>query len=253
MADNTFRKLVEQINLNECFTTLSDHATANDCFDRLQKMESQTICFDMGDRHGMDGMRKIPGLYRLPYDVCWFEGIGTSDEGRNFKIGMFCRNTDEFTQEVMIFLAYPIGHWSLRNCITISQKQDGLVCAAVLANELDREFANNSIGWLWAFLSALNCINVRRVKHEADAPLQKARCKRGKKPLFDTWTLELDLSKSDKKSADGGGTHSSPRIHLRRGHARQHIAGQWCWVQPHVVGNKQLGAISKNYSTKHPV
>jgi hypothetical protein len=44
-----------------------------------------------------------------------------------------------------------------------------------------------------------------------------------------------------------GGTHASPRLHLRRGHIRHCYTGQYVWVRPTTVGNKRLGIIFKDY------
>lgn len=57
--------------------------------------------------------------------------------------------------------------------------------------------------------------------------------------------IDLDHAQTDRESM--GGTHASPRLHLRRGHARQYAEGKYCWVQPHVVGNKKLGMVHKDY------
>jgi hypothetical protein len=102
-----------------------------------------------------------------------------------------------------------------------------------------------------AFLSALNCTNIKRVEHRPDAKLQKARAKRGKQPLFSYWTLELDLSRAES-SESLGGTHASPRLHLRRGHPRQYAPGKFTWVQPCAVGNKKAGMVHKDYAVRAP-
>jgi hypothetical protein len=47
-----------------------------------------------------------------------------------------------------------------------------------------------------------------------------------------------------------GGAHASPRLHLRRGHARQFAPGKWTWVRDCAVGNKVAGVISKDYALK---
>ncbi len=53
------------------------------------------------------------------------------------------------------------------------------------------------------------------------------------------------------KFVNFGGTHASPRLHLRRGHPRQYAPGKYCWVQPCVVGNKAAGMVHKDYAIKH--
>ena len=96
----------------------------------------------------------------------------------------------------------------------------------------------------------MNCSNIIKVEHNPDEKLQKARIKRGKKPLFSYWTLQLSIPNEREEGASLGGTHASPRVHLRRGHARQYAPGKYTWVQPCAVGNKSLGVIHKDYAVK---
>lgn len=96
------------------------------------------------------------------------------------------------------------------------------------------------------FLSALHCTNVFRQRHPPSEKLQKARTKRGKAPLFSYWTLQL--GQKNERGESLGGTHASPRVHLRRGHPRQYAPGKYTWVQPHAVGHRELGMVHKDYS-----
>ncbi|MBP7983250.1 MAG: hypothetical protein KAY97_00190 [Chromatiaceae bacterium] len=101
---------------------------------------------------------------------------------------------------------------------------------------------------LLSFLSCINCVNVKQVEHQANRQPGKASTSR--KPLYSFWTLEIDKSKNQSMGLPLGGTHASPRIHLRRGHARQYKPGVYCWVQPCLVGKKEAGVIHKDYSLK---
>jgi hypothetical protein len=94
------------------------------------------------------------------------------------------------------------------------------------------------------FVAAMHCGNVTQKQTRPADRLNRARVKRGKKPLFSYWTLHLSRSEAGEAL---GGTHDSPRVHLRRGHPRQYAPGKYTWVQPHVVGNKTLGMVHKDY------
>ena len=100
------------------------------------------------------------------------------------------------------------------------------------------------------FLSALNCTNVSRTQHSPSERLQKARARRGKKPLFSFWTLEVAIPRDTTDEGDGSGTHSSPRVHLRRGHIKHRKTGYFWW-QPHAVGNKKHGMVMKDYAANY--
>ena len=223
------------------------------CFDSVRDRHSSTICFDIGNKQDLIGMRMVPELFKLPYDTCWFEGDRKAPDSDSVKVGFFCCNGIDESVLTQIYTKHPVSkQWVLMFYVQSKhdKKSEQTVSCCVPSSETAQMVCVDLMGWIIAFLSALNCINIRRVKHSPDLALQKARIKRGKKPLFETWTLEIDLSKSDKDTVGLGGTHASPRVHLRRGHARQHREGHWCWVQPHIVGSKDAGMINKDYSVK---
>lgn len=92
----------------------------------------------------------------------------------------------------------------------------------------------------------LGCANVRTVDNSAPEKLNKNRAINGKFPIQSYKTLVIDAGKPQAARDDRGGTHSSPRVHLRRGHVRQIEGGRRIWVQPCVVGSKH-GVITKDY------
>lgn len=223
---------------------------------RARQLAQQAICFDVGESTELDGLRRIPGLFKLPYRTCWFE-VTIAKEERVREVGLvgvLAVQSDDDSIDLWFFdrgeargslwcffgkgtglhevqspqagsVALNGGYWP---------GPDGLV-----------DVAQN----LWMYLSALNCINVERVEERPDAKLQAARARKGRLPLFSTWTLALDLNRGASDAAAGGGTHASPRLHLRRGHARCIASGQHVWVSAHVVGSKQSGLVTKDYAT----
>jgi hypothetical protein len=210
------------------------------------------ICFDMGTKEWLDSCKVIPELVRMPYEICWMEYSVTTDDGTPVVVANLLlarsRKTrqSEQSHEVVHHIFGRAGkdiwdHFGARTLTAQLEPNAGpgsLNCSEKAADiELRR---------VKAFLSALHCSNVRRHEHTPDAKLQKARAKRGKAPLFSYWTLQLD-GKSER-GENQGGTHASPRVHLRRGHPRQHAPGKWTWVQPHAVGNKARGVVHKDYS-----
>jgi hypothetical protein len=78
-----------------------------------------------------------------------------------------------------------------------------------------------------------------------DAKLNKMRRARGKAPLFTYKTLVI--GKKKRKSQHLGGTHASPRSHLRRGHYRTSPKGVRYWVQPCMVKGETDGFVHKDY------
>ena len=110
------------------------------------------------------------------------------------------------------------------------------------------KFMHMSAKVICSFLSCINCCNVKQVEHFPKRQPGKASTR--SKPLYSFWTLEIDKSKNQTMGIPLGGTHASPRIHLRRGHARQYKPGVYCWVQPCLVGKKEAGVIHKDYLLK---
>jgi hypothetical protein len=80
---------------------------------------------------------------------------------------------------------------------------------------------------------------------EPDAKLNKMRRARGKTPLFTYKTLIIGRKK--RKSQLLGGTHASPRSHLRRGYYRTSPKGIRHWVQPCMVKGETEGFVHKDY------
>lgn len=92
----------------------------------------------------------------------------------------------------------------------------------------------------------LACANVESDDIEPSAKLNKKRVARGRQPLFSYKVLAL----SDDKRASGasqGGSHASPRMHLRRGHLRR-LKERVIWVRPSMVNVNSLdGVVVKDY------
>lgn len=71
---------------------------------------------------------------------------------------------------------------------------------------------------------------------------------KGKTPTYSWHTVVID-GKSLKCESQGG-THSSPRLHDRRGHSRRLPDGRIVWVKPCKVGSASLGAVFHDYEVK---
>lgn len=92
----------------------------------------------------------------------------------------------------------------------------------------------------------LGCANVQTVDHDAPAALNKKRARAGKFPILTHKTLVVVADAARTARVDRGGTSSSPRVHLRRGHIRRLDEVRRVWVQPCVVGSKH-GVVTKDY------
>jgi hypothetical protein len=101
---------------------------------------------------------------------------------------------------------------------------------------------------LWAYLDFCRSINENEVTFEdvePDKAKNQFRRARGKVPLFAYKVLTI--GKKKRKSRHLGGTHASPRSHLRRGHYRTSPKGVRYWVQPCMVKGETDGFVHKDY------
>lgn len=99
-------------------------------------------------------------------------------------------------------------------------------------------------------LEILQCTNIKQVDIQAPKKLNKKRAAKGRQPLFSYKVLEIETPREVGDKNEFGGTHASPRVHLRRGHIRNLPDGRKTWVQPCVVGDKSKGVVHKHYSVK---
>lgn len=97
--------------------------------------------------------------------------------------------------------------------------------------------------------SVMNCANVTTEDVGPSVTLNKIRQKKGKQPFFTYKVLQL-LNEGREASGSGSGAHSSPRMHLRRGHLRR-LEDKVIWVRPSIVnaGSKD-GVVIKDYAIK---
>ena len=80
-------------------------------------------------------------------------------------------------------------------------------------------------------------------------PTNAKRIRRGKAPLYEWTTLQLETKPPELPAAPKGGTHASPRLHQRRGHWATSKLGKKFWRRESVVGDPEKGMIFHDYKT----
>lgn len=103
----------------------------------------------------------------------------------------------------------------------------------------------------WMLFTVISSSSVTTTDHPAPKALNKKREKKGKLPLVSYKTLQLNVPNIRNEKENHGGTHSSPRLHFRRGHVRKLRSGRIVKVQPCIVGSKH-GMVVKDYHVKAP-
>ena len=146
-------------------------------------------------------------------------------------------------QDPSIFKKIPGGrelYISFDPCMPVSQEQA-------------QGMAEEQITDCFAVIEALIVLGTdNSILHhiKQDIKKQKRREKKGKKPFFDFWVLDVPFSSHQAQRDGPRGTHVSPRFHLRRGHLRRLRSGKVTWVRPTTVGSKDNGIIHKKYQVK---
>lgn len=86
--------------------------------------------------------------------------------------------------------------------------------------------------------------------HKATSnPSNAKRIKKGKAPLYEWRTVQLERKPPELPAAPQGGTHASPRLHQRRGHWATSKLGKKYWRRETVVGKPENGMIFHDYTS----
>jgi hypothetical protein len=166
------------------------------------------------------------------------EDIGL-DNGFRLSFATKSRLTREWNHSLPITVTYSDGRFAVKTnalqlaAINASQRVDVMRCFALCAN----------------VFQVLRCSNVSTEDNIPPLKLNKKRSAKGRCPLFTFKTLICNVPNQQTKNNHQGGTHVSPRVHLRRGHIRTIQTGVTVWVQSCVVGSKH-GLVTKDYALR---
>lgn len=215
---------------------------------RMREERDKIICFYAGECDAIASLKRVPGLLRLPFPTCWVEAVLIGEGGEHLYCGIYAFEKPEERQTYCCaFHRIEKNKWAYLG--DLSWNWDGK--EEVYRSDGPTELFEYQYYWFASFLTAVNCNNVKRIKIEPSQQLQRARIRKGKVPMAAYYTLHLGLTPEQQASEEKGQQYSgreSPRLHPRRGHARQYLPGKWCWVQHTMVGTKERGIIIKDYS-----
>ncbi|MGN8190915.1 hypothetical protein [Burkholderia ubonensis] len=125
-------------------------------------------------------------------------------------------------------------------------RADGDVDRALATVQLD---ASDEVTMAVQACSVLNCANVETIDVSPSRAANAKRAAKGKPPFFTYKVLQVSAERSPK-AASSGGTHGSPRMHLRRGHLRR-LEGRVVWVRAAMVNaGSSAGVVAKDYTIR---
>jgi len=236
------------VGKTEWYTSLTDNEVIVVVNAFLDNYEN-AVCFDGGsiDSFIDGGYKRIDELVELPFDICWVEFSVVDSSIADFSIICFLliKQKDGFI--ALNFKRQKNKNDWMFDFSCFRPKRGGLEVSICDKSGIIEDAIRNQMELISRFLTAINCVNIEIVEEKPDKKIQKKRKKRGKVPLFSRWTLHIKINKSINKQNNYGRSHASPRIHLRRGHARRLRSGVYCWVSACIVGNKENGIIHKDY------
>lgn len=245
---NKIYSLLNDLNRGRLFAYESAAAAGLVSTDEVLSRAKNAVCFDFGEADSLSQI-KPPHDVRLPFPVVWIEfdavivSETTHDESRKRCAVLLEESADGNRYDGYAFLWN--GHRWQYAWLFIGQRNLNDWTTTYFPDLGDSATQDYPFGVVFRGCAVMRCTNVY-TEEERPSQLVVRRARKNKLPLFSTWTLKIKPSARDARNL--GGTHASPRVHLRRGHVRQYAPGLFTWVQPCVVGRKELGIIHKDYA-----
>lgn len=219
--------------------------------------------FDLGTQFDVGNMSDASHreFTRPPYPISLFQ----MEESTNKNVHFFLFNEcypGEKVLRVVCFTHYESGQWSDHGVVFVAAQNDNNFMYAMYKDwdlsvqlpsiEIEKWDMSNPLCWIIEAIErivelfeVLNCSNVYKEENKPPKFINAKRAAKGKIPFFSYWTVHI--RQKEKSIENCGGTHASPRLHLRRGHIRRLANGVTVWVTHCLVGNKSLGIVQKDY------
>ena len=245
---NRLHDLIFQTRINGLWI---DNSLLDSCdqwtYDAVLRMSAKAICFDFGDADFFS--RIVPSeIYRQPYPIIWgeFDCINVHEE--RFKAGVLMEEHEDGKafSAFCFFVDKKHGNkWKLIAVYFAERHDNEWKIQSIPSREDNADVALPSL--MFRAYEAMRCVNIETTE-EKPGPINVRKANARQVPIFSTWTLRI--KQEHKQIVRKGGTHASPRVHLRRGHVRQLATGKTTWVQPCVVRGKSPGIVLKDYELR---
>jgi hypothetical protein len=188
------------------------------------------------------------GRYRLPYQDC----ILMVNGGHGTQM-LYCVSEDARGIAGGASIYFDGKYWgSSQICVLEDGQSLALFPKDLCGGEvIDVGEPENNwvVGPLIRFLDVLSAPSTKLAVSEVSTSVNAKRQRKGKFPLVEYKTVVIDKRVDAQLSSQCGGTHASPRLHLRRGHWRS-LPNRAVWIKPAVVGDKRLGLVLKDYEVR---
>ncbi len=207
----------------------------------MLRVMNRSVTFDVGSASGMQTTAGEATTARPPFPCT---ALQIKTQRGIFIIVFDGENPQEHFWVWCAGMMHGESHWTIQppceflndGCVT--DYDEDIVDSGI-------RFAN--IARMCFAVMACSNIETRDVQPEQPAFAAKLRKERGLPPLHSYKILTIRPDELKTKSESQGGTHASPRVHLRRGHIRKLPDGRTVWVQSCTVGDKTRGIVEKDY------
>lgn len=229
-ADRILNTFMEKAEIAKCFSL--DGITLDDVDNAINKGK----------------LTDLPEAIDLPYNVCWFEMEVISDEIDTYNRRAVLTVKDPEAEKNMrcyVFLKNEDKDWRFDFFMSL-ENIHSKTYTAIPHNELSEVNGNFILAIIKYSLLSMQCNNLELIENKPSKLRQQMRKSKKKKPLFSFWTLAIN-GKSTQTTESQGGTHATPRFHLRRGHVRQYAPGKFTWISEMAVSRKGEGMVHKDY------
>jgi hypothetical protein len=180
----------------------------------------------------------------LPHDAFIFEVVAPQDE-----IGSqvaYIQRTDEGIEG--FFWVLPRNTRNVTDVLAHATFRENMVAEIEInprAIEQSRRYADCLTAIFWRGLAILS---TEPEKIATSVPLsRRPKLKRAGVTGWTWTTVEINTDAISRARSDSGGTHASPRWHVRRGHWRTLVSGKRVFVKECEVGNPEIGGVVKDY------
>ena len=210
---------------------------------------------------------------RLPFKLCWFDGVIKEgpikeDEIPVRKRGVFIRQFKPDLIGINIFLSHPDNEWLLEPIeylVSVGKKfkdreedfgdkygdrLNGNVWTIPLIEhplyEIFFKGDASDLTFVHYALLILNCKNIKKIRIQPSDKLNKKRKKQDKTLVDSYYVLRVKPFGEKSNSSSPKSNHDGRRIHFCRGHPKlftkeRPLFGKWdglFWWEPHIRGNR---------------
>lgn len=205
---------------------------------------------------GIDDTAEI----HLPHEftALEYEYSEAFDDGKSAKVVLFCREYDSRIWIKPALYSAANGTWMIPPEVVlptqnvISRDSSGRIINVVMlrptgvtGEEFDHHGYGSFCKVVLSLVNALSCSNVKVERSEAGGA--RKAMKKGALPFDDYHILTIDTGGKAGGSPGAGGSHRSPREHIRRGHIRRYESGLKVWVNATMVNPGIGGKVHKDY------